>query len=92
MRAINSLTKSEIESTLRIILLVSIYKLRNRRVNWVAYSKVSIIADTTSHNRFEKILRHVHYNDNSLNLNKSDPSHNKLFKIQRLIDDFFKAF
>ena len=45
-----------------------------------------------SRNRFEEILCHLHYNDNSLDLNKNDPSHNKLFKIQPLIDHFCEAF
>ena len=43
---------------------------------WAPYSKVSIIADTMSHNRFEDLLRDLYYNDNSLDLNKNDPSHN----------------
>ena len=71
---------------------MGIYKLPNHRMYWAPYSKVSIIADTMSRNRFEEILRDLHYNDNSLALNKKDPSHNKLFKIQLLIDHFFKAF
>ena len=67
-RAIKSFTKSEIKSTIWIILLMGIYKLNNRRMYWAPYSKVSIIADTMSRNRFEEILRHLHYNDNSLDL------------------------
>ena len=91
-RAIKSFTKSEIKSTIGIILLMGIYKLPNRRMYWAPYSKVSIIADTMPRNRFKEILRHLHYSDNSLDLNKNDPSHNKLFKIQPLIDHFCKAF
>ena len=91
-RAIKSFTKSEIKSTIGIILLMGIYKLPNRRMYWAPYSKVSIIADTIPRNRFKEILRHLHYSDNSLDLNKNDPSHNKLFKIQPLIDHFCKAF
>ena len=92
MRAIQSFTKSEIESTIKIIILMNIYKLHNRRMYWAPYSKVSIIGDTISHNRFGKILHNLHYNDNSLDLNKNDPSYNKLFKIQPMIDHFCKAF
>ena len=91
-RAIMSVTKSEIKSTIGIMLLMGIYKLPNRRMYWAPYSKVSIIADTMPRNRFKEILRHLHYSDNSLDLNKNDPSHNKLFKIQPLIDHFCKAF
>ena len=91
-RAIISVTKSEIKSTIGIMLLMGIYKLPNCLMYWAPYSKVSIIADTMSRNRFQEILRDLHYNDNSLDLNKKDPSHNKLFKIQPLIDHFCKAF
>ena len=91
-RAFKSFTKSEIKSTIGIILLMGIYKLPNCRTYWAPYSKVSIIADTMPRNCFEEILRHLHYNDNSLDLNKNNPSHNKLFKIQPLIDHFCKAF
>ena len=44
-----------------------------------------------SRNLFEEILHHLHYNDNSLDLNKSDPSHRTLFKVQLLIDPFCNA-
>ena len=91
-RAIKSFTKSEIKSTIGIILLMGIYKLPNRRMYWAPYSKVSIIADTIPRNRFKEILRHLHYSDNSFDLNKNDPSHNKLFKIQPLIDIFARCF
>ena len=91
-RTMKSFTKSEIKSTIVIILLMGIYKLPNRHMYWAPYSKVCIIADTMSRNRFEDILRLLHYNDNSLDLNKNDPSHNKLFKIQPLIDHFCRRF
>ena len=90
-RAIKSFTKSEIKSTIGIILLMGIYKLPNRRMYWAPYSKVSIIAETMPRNRFEEILHHLHYNDNSLDLLKNQPSHNKLFKIQPLIDHFLQG-
>ena len=66
--------------------------LPNRRMYWAPSSKVSIIADTMSRNRFHEILRDLHFNDNTLDLKKNDPSHNKLFKIQPLIAHFCKAF
>ena len=91
-RAFKSFTKSEIKSTIGIILLMGIYKLPNRHIYWAPYSKVCIIADTMPRSRFEDILRLLHYNDNSLDLNKNDPSHNKLFKIQPLIDHFCRRF
>ena len=71
---------------------MDIYKLPNCRMYWAPYSKVSIIADTMPRNCFEEILRHLHYNGISLDLNKNDPSHNKLFKIQPLIDHFCEVF
>ena len=74
--AIKSVTNSEIKSAIKIILLMGIYKLPNRRMYWAPYSKVSTIADTMSHNRFDEILGDLYYNDNSLDLNKNDPSHN----------------
>ena len=75
-RAIKSFTKSEIKSTIGIILLMGIYKLPNRRMYWAPYSKVPIIADTMPRNGFDEILHHLHYNDNSLDLNKNDPRFN----------------
>ena len=48
---------------------MGIYKLSNHRMYWPPYSKVSIIADTMPRNHFEELLRHLHYNGNSLDLN-----------------------
>ena len=51
-RAFKSFTKSEIKSTIGIILLMGIYKLLNHRMYWAPYSKVPIIADTMPRNGF----------------------------------------
>ena len=81
VRELMSLTTSAINTTIGIILLMGTYKLPNRQMYWEPYSNASIIADTMSRNCLDEILRHLHYNDHSLDLNQSDPSHSKLFKF-----------
>ena len=70
-RAIKSLTTSAINTTIGIILLMGTYKLPSRQMYWEPYSNVSIIADTMSRNCLDEILRHLHYNDHSLDLNQA---------------------
>ena len=55
-RAFKSFTKSEIKSTIGIILLMGNYKLPNRRMYWAPYSKVPIIADTMPRNGFHSTI------------------------------------
>ena len=45
-----------------------------------------------SRRRFKQILRYLHVADNSKNLPKSDPNHNKLFKLGNLSEKLNQSF
>ena len=90
--AINNIDMPEIESVIGIILMMGIHKLPNRRMYWAPTSKVSAIADAMTRNCFDEILRHLQYNNNTLDVRKDHPDYNKMYKIQPLIDHFCHVF
>ena len=85
-------SRNEIEKAIGIILLMGIHKLPNQCMYWANLSKVPVISEAMTRNRFEDILRYLHYNGNTVDLNHSDPNFNKLFKLQPLIDHFRSKF
>ena len=91
-KQIKPFSRNEIEKAIGIILLMGIHKLPNRRMHWANLSKVPVISQAMTRNRFEDILQYLHYNDNTVDLNHSDSNFNKLFKLQPLIDHFRSKF
>lgn len=53
---------------------------------------VPYIANVMPINRFEDIRRNLHFNDNSKEPNRTDPSYDRAFKIRPVLDHFNQAF
>ena len=64
-KAIN-VTKAEVEQFFGILTYTGVYKAASYRMYWETCSRVSLIADVMSRNRFETILRYIHFNDNTM--------------------------
>ena len=45
-----------------------------------------------SRNRFQLLLKFLHFNDNSHTPGPADPSADKLFKVRPLVDPLFEKF
>ena len=81
-KQIKPFSRNEIEKGIGIILLIGTHKLPNQRMYWANLSKVLVISEAMTRNRFEDILRYLHYNDNTVDLKHSDPNFSNLFKLQ----------
>ena len=80
----------EVKNFFGIMLYMGVHKLPNRRMYWGTFTNVSVISETMTRNRFDEILSILHFNDNNLASPSTSPNHNKLHKIQPVIE-FFNA-
>ena len=71
---------------------MGIVKLPDRRMYWAKSTCVPAISETTSRNRFEDVLRVLHFNDNALQKERGEPGYNRIYKLQPPIDKFRKNF
>ena len=71
---------------------MGIHKLPNRRLYWENKTRVPLIADAMSRNRFEEVLSALHFNDNEQISAKGSPEYDRMFKHIPLLDHFKKAF
>ena len=59
---------------------------------WAKSTCVPAISETMSRNRFEDVLRVLHFNDNALHKERGEPGYNRIYKLQPLIDKLRKNF
>ena len=78
-------TKQEIEQYVGILMMMSIIQLPQVRMYWATETRVSSIADIMSVNRFERLRRFLHFNDNTMHVPVNEKNHDKLFKVRPLI-------
>ncbi|XP_064607844.1 piggyBac transposable element-derived protein 3-like [Liolophura sinensis] len=86
-RAPPAVTVEEINKALGILLYMGVVKMPNRRMYWCPSTKVPLISESMSRNRFERIMSCLHFNDNS-----SNDGTQKLFKIQPFLDHVQQRF
>ena len=79
------ITKDEIEQFFGILLFSGIYSAATYRMYWETHSRISLIADVMPRNRFETILRYIHFNDNSKMRQKTDDFYDPLYKVRPLL-------
>ncbi|XP_066933930.1 uncharacterized protein [Clytia hemisphaerica] len=91
-RRVDPVTKEELRKVIGIILYMGIPKLPNRRMYWSPFTRVPIIADAMTRNRFEEILAILHFNDNEEMPDRSSPDYDRMYKLRPLIDHLNKAF
>lgn len=86
-----STTPQEIRKFFGILIYMSGYKYPNIRAYWGEYA-FPPIQHTMPRNRFDKIRRYLHFNDNDTVPPKSSPKHDLLYKIRPVIDHFNDKF
>ena len=91
-KKVAAVTISEMKHFFGIILYMGIQKLPNRRMYWGNFTSVPLISTTMTRNRFNEILSILHFNDNTTAFPVTSPNHNKLHKIQTIIDHFRSKF
>ena len=67
------------------MLHTGVHKLPNRRMYLGIFTNVPVISETMTRNCFDEILSIFHFNDNNLASPSTSPDHNKLHKIQPVI-------
>ena len=81
---------NEIEQYIGILLMMGIIKLPQYRMYWSTGTRIPIVATAMSVNRFDKIKRFFHCNDNDKVLPKGDPKYDKLQKVRPVIESVLK--
>jgi hypothetical protein len=77
---------SEFKRYLAILVYTGIYKAPSFRLFWKNETRVGLVADLLSRNRFEEIHRCLHLVDNSNIRKKGEPGYDKLFKIRPVME------
>lgn len=93
VRKIANVSVAEVTSVIGMIQYMGIHKLPNRRAYWTPATRVENIAGTMIRNRFDDILRTLHFVDNSTLKKPGESGFSRTQKIQPLVDrltDHFK--
>ena len=85
---IKTVSIQDIKRILGIVLYMGIVKLPNHRMYLQDQTRIDLIADAMSVNRFGEIVSVLHFNDNNLIPNGNNNGYNKGYKIQPIIDHF----
>lgn len=74
-------------------ILMAIHKVAELQHYWSSDPLLSVptISNVMPSKRAKKIIKSIHVNDNSKNLPRTDPHHDKLHKVCPLIDDLNKS-
>ena len=82
-RKVRQVFPEEIGLMIGAILFMGIVKLPTRCMYWQEETRVSLISESITENRFSEIISMIHFNDNSIiDCNET----NRIFKIQTLVD------
>lgn len=87
-----NITKNEIKHFLGVNLYMSLVHLPNCRAYWSEDLGFEKIKETMTVNRYEKIRRYLHFNDNEKHLPRENPDYDRLHKLRPLIDCLNKNF
>ncbi|XP_046865036.1 piggyBac transposable element-derived protein 2-like [Xenia sp. Carnegie-2017] len=85
-----AIQNDEIEKFFAILLYMGLFPAPSYRMYWENSSRFNPIAETMARNRFEIILRYLHFNDNSKLPGRNHSDYDPLFKIQPLLSSLRK--
>lgn len=80
-----ALTVEDLEQFIGIVIYMSVAHLPATRMYWSTALKHTLVADVMSCNKFEKIKRFLHFNNNYDFIPAGNNGHDKLFKIRPLL-------
>jgi hypothetical protein len=82
----------EIRQFLGITMYMSVVSLPDRRMYWAKDYRVDIIADIMTRDRFEEILRLLHFSNSDLQPASDSCGYDKLYKIRAVLDSIGAHF
>ncbi|KAJ8877025.1 hypothetical protein PR048_021477 [Dryococelus australis] len=87
-----NLSRTELEQFFGICMTISIFGLPRNRMYWNQNTRVDMVANVISRDRWEEIKSSLHCVDNGQQLAQTDPNRDKLFKTKPFIDDLKGKF
>ena len=92
-KPVSPVSREEIKKLFGIILFMGIEKFHNRRMYWNPVTLSKVISESNmTRNRFDELLRVLHFNNNTFQKNPGEVGYNCLFKLQPIIDHFRHVF
>ena len=79
-------TKQEIYSYLSITLYMGIIRLPSYKLYWEKKLNYTLVLGKMSKDRFTLIRRYLHFNEKSKCKPKTDPGHDRLFKVRLIVE------
>ena len=86
------LTAEELKVFMSIILLFGVIKVPYYRMHWEAATRYPQIADKMGRQRFDKIKRFLHFNDNNKAKKPGEQGFDKLYKIRPVLSHIRSKF
>ena len=92
-KPVSPVSREEIKKLFGIILFMGIEKFPNRRMYWNPVTLSKVISESNlTRNRFDELLRVLHFNNNAFQRNPGEVGCKWLFKLQPIIDHFRQVF
>ncbi|KRY16816.1 PiggyBac transposable element-derived protein 2 [Trichinella patagoniensis] len=85
-------TVAEIEVLIGMLITMGICEMPRYRMYWANQTRMDTIANCMSRNRFETLLRFLHFNDNDkVVMDRNHPDYDRFYKIRPLIESIRKT-
>ena len=92
-KPVSPVSREEIKKLFGIILFMGIEKFPNRKMYWNPVTFFKVISESNmTRNRFDELLRVLHFNNKAFQKNPGEVGANCLFKPQPIIDHFHHDF
>lgn len=75
-----------------LVFLMSLVQFPRVTNHWSPILGTPLIQETMQLNKFKKIRQILHFNDNSKNLPRDNPDHDRIYKIRPLVDSLNEAY
>lgn len=85
-------SEADVRQFIGVVYIMSLVQLPRVTNHWSPILGTPLIQETISLNKFEKIRQSLHFNDNSKNLPREHPDHDRIYKIRPLVDSLNKAY
>lgn len=87
-RAWYDTTRDEMKAFIGIHMLFGVKRFPATHLYWSEDPLIAVpfVKKVTSRNRFDKLSKYFHVNDNANQVPREDPAHDKLFKVHPVLD------
>lgn len=86
------ISEEDVRQFIGIAYLMSLMQLPRATNHWSAILGTPLIQETMTLYKFEKVRQILHFNDNSKDLPRRDPEHDRIHKIRPIVDSLNEAY